>query len=140
MFKNLPNVECHKLVFWISHGGILGTRLWDIRQENLQHPSCSAGISLLCQSRRYVLYTNPIYWVHRALENAEIMGYQAAKSATSVFFSSRSLCTGPSEPRGDRLPPSPRFGICINPIQTSEVDYARRIFTHPLDFQSFLRS
>ena len=103
--------------------------LWDIRQQNLQYPSCSVDISLLCQSRRYVLYTNPIYWVHRALENAEIMGYQAAKSATSVLFSSMSLCTEPLEPREDRIPP--RFWEILFKL-SSGVDYARHIFTYPL--------
>ena len=123
-----------EFVFLISHAGTYllfrNTTYWDIRQQNMQRPSCSADMSLLCQSRRHVLYTNPIYWVHRVLENAEIMGYQAAKSATSVLFSSRSLCTGPSEPRGGHLD----LGRCINPIQTSEVNYACHIFTHSLGF------
>ena len=123
MFKIWQKVEYHQFVFWISHSGIYFRNttywvqdLWDIRQQNLQHPSCSVDISLFCQSRRYVLYTNPIYWVHWALENAEIMGYQAAKSATSVLFSSRSLCTGSLEQRGrgDRLPPQ-ILEKCINP-------------------------
>ena len=80
---------------------LLGTRFMGYQAaKSAAYPFCLVD---LCQSRRYVLYTNPIYWVHRALENAEIMGYQAAKSATSVLFSSKSLCTGPSDPRGNRL-------------------------------------